>query len=92
MNEATDFEIDAVYNLVDYLLIHGQFAAVDGMLENLRIDELPTDILLSYLTITWPASNKLRTRPHFCRHCEQEFKKRHPADYLSLMGNLASER
>ena len=57
--------IDWIYNTVDDLLLAGKFAEVDTMLRDVDLETLGIAEMLSYLTITLYATEKLHDRAAF---------------------------
>ena len=67
---ATDDELDIIFNFVDWMLLNEQFLSVDNMLAALRINKMPTVLIIAFLTITAAAKNRLSNRNDFFEHAK----------------------
>jgi hypothetical protein len=56
-----DAEIDEIFDIIDELLLQGNYEAVNLMLKHLDLT-IDLDLLLGYLTITLAAKTKLQDR------------------------------
>ena len=65
--DATDEQIDVVYNVIDDMLFDRKFTEVNSILDSVKIDiqTLDITIMLSYLTITLWYCAELEARPRF---------------------------
>lgn len=63
----TDIDLDNIYDYVDSLLKSSNFEELDNLLCHLtlNIHTIDLDIILEYLTSTYPAKSKLKTRQLF---------------------------
>jgi hypothetical protein len=66
-------EIDRVYDIIDAKLCSGQFDAVDVLFDVLPPSELSDDLILTLLTVSLAAKDKLRNRLKFVREAERWF-------------------
>lgn len=64
----TDTEIDVIYTLIDGLENAGLFNLIDEVLE-LEPKFMDIDMVLSILTVTYPARHKLNNRKAFYDKC-----------------------
>ena len=63
--------IDMVLDLIDSLFRYGGFMAVDNMLHDVKTEHCSGDMLLSILTITLPAKDKLQNRVAYFERVRQ---------------------
>ncbi|MEK6879051.1 MAG: hypothetical protein AABY22_05555 [Nanoarchaeota archaeon] len=62
----TEYELDSIFDYIDYLLRKGKFKTVDAILDAEYDSDLDNiDEKLAYLTITAAASSKLKNRAKF---------------------------
>jgi hypothetical protein len=81
--EATDLLTEQI----DNTLLEGEFDLVNDFLREIKVDDCSTDILLTILTATLPASSELFERNVFVSRVRAEFESRcEPVE--SLMGGL----
>lgn len=66
--------IDKIYQEIDGLLLNGKFDEIDVILDNLNIDDFPTSILISYLTITLPIMKRSTSREHLFNRILDKFQ------------------
>jgi hypothetical protein len=64
-----DSQLDKIYSTIDILLIQGKFEEVNRILEQNKNNK-SIDLLLGYLTITFPAKSKLPFRPELLKRAE----------------------
>lgn len=77
ININQDKVIDYFYNTIDDALLEGDFDWVDKLIAyTMRDSDTDTTILLSILTITLSARNKLKNREQYCKFCDKLFKDR----------------
>ena len=72
----TDQAIDRIYETIDEMLRNSEFAKVDALLYWTPVADTKTAILLAYLTITFPARNKLPSRARFFEDTKTTIKSR----------------
>jgi hypothetical protein len=60
-----DKALDLVYASVDQMLRSSRFANVDSLLSTVPIENYSTDILLTLLTVTYPAKHRIPSRAGF---------------------------
>lgn len=60
-----DAALDLIYDSIDEMLLHGNFAEVDMLLSDAPVNDLSVDLLLGLLTATLPARSKLTHRLDF---------------------------
>jgi hypothetical protein len=58
-----DKKLDAIYDLIDELMLSGNFDQIDKILSESKIND--PDIMLAYLTVTLPAKDKLKSREDY---------------------------
>jgi hypothetical protein len=71
-----DAALDVLYDRVDSLLRGKQFAAVDDLLQQVRVNALSVDVLIGLLTSTLPARSKLPSRAKFYSESEASIRQR----------------
>jgi hypothetical protein len=71
-----DAAMDAIFDHVNALLMAGQFARCDELLRLIDVDKVPPVLLISFLTITAPAKDKLAERGHFYDRAKAEIVRR----------------
>lgn len=57
--EPMDAELDAIANYIDDCMHRGEWHIIDAIFKAVKVEETPIDLLLSYLTMTWLAKEKL---------------------------------
>jgi hypothetical protein len=67
-----DNQLDQIYDTIDDLLLNSKFSEVDCILERLEI-KIDLDLLLGYLTATYPAKSKLRKRENLFNKVKEEY-------------------
>lgn len=88
MREATDSEVDEVMCYIDSLLMRGEFKVCDAILANLELHRVPTDLQMTYATITWPAKHRLPSRGEFLERVKLSLRARGLNDGELLDGLL----
>jgi hypothetical protein len=88
---ASERDIDEVYELIDGLLRAGRFDTIDAILKSIRIDVLDTDLIITYLTVTFPACHVLPSRKEFFDKAKQVFIDRGEQDIEGLLYGLDSK-
>ncbi len=68
--------LDEIYDFMDDLHLKGAFGASNLTLQLLHPDEMETDALLAYLTVTLSAAHKLPFRDEFFENVKKELKTR----------------
>lgn len=76
MGEYIDKQLDEIFDIFDDELIKGRFDHCNTMLQEVQIYATHTDLLIGYLTVTFPARDKLAYRSGFFKAVEKEIKKR----------------
>ena len=68
----TDYEIDTIYDYVDFLMKRGRFELLDRILQSV-IDpkERDADEILTYLTATLPVKSKLNNRVYLINNLRE---------------------
>ena len=72
-----DETLDQLYDLIDEKFTAGHFEEVNRFLNNVRVKDIHTDILMGILTATLPAKNKLPARETFMAKTEAIIRERH---------------
>lgn len=80
--------IDGVFVGVDSLLRAGAFDSVNQILLTLPIEEIDTDLVLAFLTITAAARSLLPDRSHYFARAKELFIKRGEEDIEGLLVGL----
>ncbi len=87
MKNTTEEEIlDRIFGNIDGLLLEGNFEEVNKTLSHLKIEQEPTTSLITYLTATFPAKDKLAYRSKFYENVELELKSRENYDPRFVQG------
>lgn len=70
-----DWELDVIYDYINYLFFHKQFYVVDCIFQGLilNLDKLTKDEILGYLTATFCAKSKLNNRAYFLANVRKFF-------------------
>lgn len=63
--------IDLIYDQVNDMLVTGNFAAVNDLLDNAHVHNSSIDMLLALLTVTLPAKSKLTARESFFQYVKK---------------------
>lgn len=77
-------ELDKIFNSIDDLLLKHEFRKVNEMLKGIVVENTPTVSLITYLTATHPAKDKLEYRPEFYDKVKQTIQSR-TKDYQALL-------
>lgn len=83
-------EVYDVFVWVNDRLNAGSFEEVDTVVQNLLIEELDTNILLAFLTITAAASHELPGRQNFFNRVKWLFIQRGEEEIDALLAGLES--
>lgn len=87
-SEDSNIVLDALYDVIDYLLRCDMFQRVDDILDSIDVKEEPEDILLTFLTGTLPARSKLNRRADFFNRVKQLYEELGEPDIDGLLGGL----
>ena|GEM_PF-5791653 len=86
----TQHATDMIFYRIDKLLCKAEFEQCDGLLRQLDIRRLPTSLMRSFLTITYPAKDKLKSRTSLFASIREEFiRQRGEAKTKRLLDGLA---
>lgn len=80
--------VDDIFGWVDGRLRERRFEEIDSLLESMQIEELPTVVLLAFLTITLPVHDQLINRPAFFRRVKELLIEREGSRTESLLRGL----
>ncbi len=87
-----DVAIDFIFETVNLLLKENKFDICKKLLDFIQVKTLSVDILLSFLTITLPASSILnQSRINFYNKVKNELKSREIEDYEGMLIGLGNE-
>jgi hypothetical protein len=85
---ATASDHDAVFDVVDDMLLGCRFGDVDELLNMVKLETLSIGIMLSYLTITKPFGYALPSRKIFFQRVKESITSRNPIDSTQLLMGL----
>lgn len=71
---STDSAIDALFDRVDDMLLEGRFQDVNQEMVALNVSELDTDTIITWLSITLAAHDKLPARDALVMRCEKRLQ------------------
>ncbi len=86
MTKSIDSELDKVYDNIDALLSSSNFEQCNSLLRGLNVNETGTDLLLGYLTATFPAKSRLPYRDTFYQNVEKVMLERKESEPGLLTG------
>jgi hypothetical protein len=80
-------KLDAIFDAVDGLLLAGEYELVDAMLKGSDPEKMEVVRIISLLSLTRPAENKLPSRDEFFKKSWEVIEKR-GRDVKKLLGGL----
>lgn len=83
---SVDNLIYEIHRFIEFFLNRGDFESVDAILKILNPEVESVDGMLSYLTATLPAKDKLTEREEFYNRVERYFKTNVPEFEMLLQG------
>lgn len=77
-NNISDLWLDDIFECVDHLMLEGAFWRVNNLLRLRlsKVESIPTDVLIGWLTATLPAKSKLSMRLAFFKAVQLELVRR----------------
>jgi hypothetical protein len=87
-NNLVDEAIDLLFTKINELLINKEFECCDALLKAIQIKRLNVDLLISLLSITLSAANKLPFRKELVINVEKRITELAPDRVHSLLKNL----
>lgn len=85
-----DAATDSIFDFLDRLLCNGLAPVCDEVLKLVDVDQLPTTLMRSFLSITAAAKQDLPSRPGLYRKIEQKMTELRGAEKARrIIGNLA---
>lgn len=80
--------VDDIFGWVDGRLCERRFEEIDLLLRDMQIEELPTVVLLAFLTITLPVHDQIINRTAFFRRVRELLIEREGSRTESLLRGL----
>lgn len=82
-NVCNSNDIDAVYYVLDDMLLDGKLDEVDTLLRKIDVQQIAVRIMLSYLTVTRPWKHELKCRSGLCERIRTALASKNKIELLS---------